>query len=139
MELEQLVNDETTLTGWVTFKKGFDVELDYVDRPALIEIQRKCTKTQWRRRQPVEILDEERFIKELSDRIKNWRGLNQEMLKTLFPLRPDADLNGNEVPCTDGNKAFMLKQCYGFDEFIVDSITEIETIQGERAEAEKKT
>ncbi len=139
MQLKDLVEKEKgSVSGWATFMEGFDVELQFVERKTLQEMRRKCTRTIWRSHQPVEELDEERFYKMLAGHILGWRGLNEDVLRKLFPLPDGFSLDGLEVPCDDANKSYMLQDAYGFDDFVFKHLTDLETLKQEQFDSEAK-
>jgi len=142
MELRNLVDQENKVTGWVTFKAGFDVELEFVPKATLEAIQRRCTRTVYKRHQPVEEVNEEKLNKELANFIRGWKGFDGALLKKLFPVKAGTGLADDaEIPCDDcdeANRLYMLKNCYGFGDFVVNSITEFETLRQDQAEAERK-
>ena len=142
MDLEQIVETEAgRLKRWARFdagSEGFDVEIEYVSRQNLEAMRKKCMKTKWRGHQRVDELDDERFFGELSKRILNWKGLNGKVLRQMFPLKNNVQLNGAEVECTDSNKRFMLKQAYGFYDFIFRELTELHEIESEQIDGELK-
>lgn len=139
MDLKDLVNDETELvSGWVTFCDGFDLELEYIGKRQLREIIQGCTKTVYRAHQPIQETDEAKLRNKLAGFIKDWRGLDEKTLRRLFPLKDGISLNGDQVPCTEPNKLFMLENCYNFEDFLVKNLTEIEALQRQKLEAELK-
>jgi hypothetical protein len=139
MELNQLVDQDRKTTGWVTFKPGFDVALEFVPLKTLETIRKNCTKTVYKRHQPVEVTDEDRLNKEIANYIVDWKGFDGAMLKTLFPIKIDADIpDGEEIPCDAKNKLYMLTNCYGFGDFVINNLTEYDALRKEQFEKELK-
>lgn len=139
MDLNELVEqDSGAVRGWVTFVEGFDVDLEYIGKQRLQEITRKCTKTFYRNHQPVEEVDSKKLTREVARFIKGWRGMDGEMVARFFPVKDGVDLDGLEVPCTEENRIYMLNYAYGFDDFIMKAITQIQVIRAERLEGEIK-
>lgn len=141
MQLKDVVEQsDGTMSGWVTYKPGFDIEVEHVPRKSAEEIRRRCMRRVYGRdHQPVDELDEVKFRAELCKKIKGWRGLDGGMLRKIFPIKAGVELNGEAVPCDDDNKAFMLENAYNFDNFIFNAITDIELLRAEQAGKEKKT
>ena len=138
MEIKNLIaGEDDVVTGWVTFIEGFDVELQYVRKTYLFEIMDKCRVTTYRAHQPTQETDNDKLCNQLARFIRNWRGLDRDVLAKIFPLKDEGEIEG-EVPCTRENKLYMLKNAYDFDDFIVKSITDIELIERKRKEEELK-
>jgi len=112
--------------------------LRHVTRKDLASMRERCSKRVYRKHQAETVLDEQRFAHELAGTILDWRGLTQAVLETLFPLKPGVDLGGQELPCTDANKRYMLEHAYDFDAFVIESVTDLERLREARVERETK-
>lgn len=137
MDLKTVVDEKAKVTGWFEFIEGFEVELSYMSRPALQEINRKCTRTTYKKHQPMEEADSNLLNKEIAKYILNWRGLDKAVLERMFTLKEGAVMNG-DVPCTSESKTFLLEKAYGFDDFIIRSLTELEGYRREKLDEEIK-
>ena len=85
MELKKLMVD--TKSAWMDYPglEGFSVEVVNLSRKELTALRKRCTTTKFDRktRQPVENLDEDKFVTEFSQAsIKGWKGLTLEHLET---------------------------------------------------------
>ena len=138
MDLKDIVQEDEKITGWATFKPGFDVELEYVSRMAMEAIRKRCRRTVWKGHQPVEETNEKRLATEIARFVNNWRGLTREVLESLFPIKEGVELNGLSIPCTEQNKLYVLEKAYGFDEFVIANITELQNLKRNQLESELK-
>ena len=131
MKLNEIVENEGNITGWVTFAPGFDLLVEHVPKRTLQAMTRKATRTVYRKHQPVEEVDEDLMTKNLAKCILDWR-ITEEALRRIFALKTGVELdlvsNGG-LPCDEDNKVFMLQRAYGFDNFIVRIITDLEELQ----------
>lgn len=137
MDIKDLVQENDAIRGWVTYMDGFDIEIEHVGKQRLQEITRRCTKTYWRNHNQVEELDAKRLTREVARFICDWR-LPGEIFAKIFPVKSGLDLAGVRIDCTEENKIYMLERAYGFDDFIMRTITDIEALRAEQIEKELK-
>lgn len=112
MKLQDLMVD--TKTAWIEFPgcPGFEVKVANLSRKELIALRKRCVQTKFDRktRQPEEILNEEKFIREFSEAtIKDWKGLKLKYLEDLLLV----DLKSNDPNTTlsyDADQAEILVQ-----------------------------
>lgn len=112
MKLQDLMVD--TKTAWIEFPgcPGFEVKVANLSRKELIALRKRCVATKFDRktRQPEEILNEEKFIREFSEAtIKDWKGLKLKYLEDLLLV----DLASNDPNTTlpyDADQAEILVQ-----------------------------
>jgi hypothetical protein len=112
MKLQDLMVD--TKTAWIEFPgcPGFEVKVANLSRKELIALRKRCVQTKFDRktRQPEEILNEEKFIREFSEAtIKDWKGLKLKYLEDLLLV----DLASNDPNTTlpyDADQAEILVQ-----------------------------
>jgi hypothetical protein len=112
MKLQDLMVD--TKTAWIEFPgcPGFEVKVANLSRKELIALRKRCVQTKFDRktRQPEEILNEEKFIREFSEAtIKDWKGLKLKYLEDLLLV----DLGDNDSNTTlpyDADQAEILVQ-----------------------------
>jgi len=103
-----------TKTAWIEFPgcPGFEVKVANLSRKELIALRKRCVQTKFDRktRQPEEILNEEKFIREFSEAtIKDWKGLKLKYLEDLLLV----DLGSNDPDATlsyDADQAEVLVQ-----------------------------
>jgi hypothetical protein len=112
MRLQDLMCD--VKTAWIEFPgcPGFEVKVANLSRKELIALRKRCVQTKFDRktRQPEEILNEEKFIREFSEAtIKDWKGLKLKYLEDLLLV----DLGDNDSNTTlpyDADQAEILVQ-----------------------------
>lgn len=112
MRLQDLMCD--IKTAWIEFPgcPGFEVKVANLSRKELIALRKRCVQTKFDRktRQPEEILNEEKFIREFSEAtIKDWKGLKLKYLEDLLLV----DLGDNDSNTTlpyDADQAEILVQ-----------------------------
>lgn len=112
MKLQDLMVD--TKTAWIEFPgcPGFEVKVANLSRKELIALRKRCVQTKFDRktRQPEEILNEEKFIREFSEAtIKDWKGLKLKYLEDLL-LVDLGDNNPNTTLPYDADQAEILVQ-----------------------------
>lgn len=124
MELKNAVSKED-ISAWVPFKHGFEIHIKYMPKKDLEEMSKGCQRKSYINHQPVMETDEGLFRKKIADElILDWRGLTGAVLKKMFAL---VDVEDDEVcPCDDANKMYIIDNAYDFDNFVIDSITNIE-------------
>jgi len=125
-------------SAWIPFFEGFEVRLAYLSRSDLQAIVRKSRRRTWdERHQPVDEIQEELLAKNLCPYILDWRGLTPDVLARLLPL-DRAKLDFDELPCMDENKITMIREVYGFADFIQENLTSFARINEARVEEVRK-
>lgn len=143
MNLSDLLVDIKTV--WVDHPEyeGFEVELAALARPELTALRKKCviTKFDKKTRQPVETLDEDKFIDLFTKAtIKNWRGfklkyLEDFMLVDLSKVDPESQL-----PYSEENAKLLITNSTEFDTWINDQAFDISNFRtGSKRDALEKT
>jgi hypothetical protein len=89
MELKSLMVD--TKETWVEFPgcPGFEVKVANLSRKELMALRKRCVITKFDRKtkQPIEELDDEKFISEFTRAtIKNWKGLKLKYLEQFIEM-----------------------------------------------------
>ena len=139
MDLRQYVEQHSReMQIWKEFK-GFCVLLKYADRTAFQRRLERCKKQTYRRHQPVEEFDDALLIQYLATLIEDWRELTLGKLAGLINIEvapADAD---KAVTCTEQNKIVLLERAYDFDNFVMNTVTDLCAFREEQLEAEKKT
>ena len=123
MDISELATTNGSIEAWLAFRGTFRVLLKYIPKQSLANIVTKCTTIKWERHQRIEDLDNDKLTVELAEYIKDWEGATDK---------------GEPYPCTEESKIFLLKNSYGFVEFVSDGITDLELLMSNRKEAEKK-
>lgn len=142
MNLSELMVD--TKSAWVEHPayEGLEVELAALSRPELTALRKRCVVTKFdkKTRQPVEELNEEKFISEFSRAtIKNWKGfklkyLEDFMLVDLSNVDPDSELQYNEE-----NARTLITNSAEFDTWVNETVFDLDTFRSgaKRATVEK--
>ena len=112
---------------------GFSVDLCYLAREELLKLRKKCVKTKWDKKthQPIEELDEEKFLVEYTKGvIKGWTGLKYRYLEELL-LVDIGDLDPeDELPFTQENSELLMKNAASFDTWVTETSGELENFTG---------
>lgn len=132
MNLSELMVD--TKTVWVEYPaySGFEVELVALSRPELTALRKRCvtSKMDKKTRQPVEELNEDKFIAEFTKAtIKNWKGFKLKFLEDFMLV----DLSGvdgeQELPYTEENAKLLITNSGEFDTWINEQVFDLETFR----------
>jgi len=128
MNLSQLMIN--TKSAWVEYPvySGFEVEVVNLSRPELTALRKRCVTTKFdkKTRQPVEELNEDKFISEFTKAtIKNWKGfklkyLEDFMLVDLSSVDTEADL-----PYSLENAELLIKNSTEFDTWVNDVVFDL--------------
>lgn len=122
-----------TKSVWIDFDDyipGFEVEVNYIPRSEMTAIVKNCQQTKMNRktRQVENTLDEDKFLKEFVGRaINNWKGLNTENIQKLVPVQVEGEKA--DVPYSEDNAIFLVKESSAFDEWVNEKVTEVETFR----------
>jgi len=120
---------------------GFTVTLSYIPREDLLKIRSQALVYRFnkRTRQREEEVDNDKFIEAYSERvIKGWRGLRIKHLPKLLPANI-AHLNQEEeIPYSQEEALDLLKNSTIFDQFITDTVNDIEAFSSKKRENELK-
>jgi len=126
------------MTAWFEYLDGFRVCLEYVNKKELQDMVRKSTRMEWDdSHRQVERINEDVFIKKLSAKIRDWEGLTPEVLGRLLPVDV-SKIDVAEIPCNPENKIQILKNAYGFDDFVQERVTSLSRIREGQHEAALK-
>lgn len=141
MEILDIIETEgSNIRGWVPYINDFTLELEYIPKESLSVILARCNKTVYRKHQPTVELDTKMLATEIRRYVIGWKGLTIETLRGLLPIKEDTVIpDDTEVAFSEKNLELLIDKVYGFDLFLIDSLTEIDKISKGRGEAEKKT
>lgn len=128
--LKSLLVETKTIESDFPGFDGFKVTLSYLTKDTLLGIRKKSTKQVLKQRQVIEELDDELFLKLYTQAaIKGWKGLKLTYLEQLAPV----DLSGHdmeaELPFSDENALFMMKNSTSFDHWVSEIITDLGNFQ----------
>lgn len=128
----------------VTFPdiKEFKVKIAFLSRDQLVKIRDKCTikKYDKRSRQYVEELEDDKFLKLYTKKvIRGWVGLRVKHLSKLLPVDLSSASNIEEFIAFSEEEAYdLIKNSSEFDQFITDTLTDLENFEEEVKEEEVK-
>ena len=133
MELKKLMVD--TKSAWMDYPglEGFSVEVVNLSRKELTALRRRCTTTKFDRktRQPVENLDEDKFVTEFSQAsIKGWKGLTLEHLETLLLVDIEGKDPKTELDYTLENAETLVSSSTEFDTWLNEVVFDLDNFRG---------
>ena len=133
MNLSELMVD--TKSAWVEYPaySGFEVELVNLSRPELTALRKRCVTTKFdkKTRQPIEELNEEKFIAEFTKAtIKNWKGFKLKYLEDFMLV----DLSGvdaeKELTYSPENAELLIKNSSEFDTWVNEVVFDLANFRG---------
>ena len=135
MDLKKLMVD--TKNVWVDFPglPGFEVEVANLSRKELTGLRKKCTTTKFDRktRQPVEKLDEDKFVVEFTHGVvKDWKGLTLEHLETLLLVDIEGKDPKQELEYTDENAETLVSSSTEFDTWLNEVVFDLDNFRSKR-------
>ena len=133
VSLASLMTSSKTVTIDFPGYTGMAVDLCYLAREELIKLRKRCIKTKWDKKthQPLEELDEEKFLVEYTKAVlKGWSGLKYRYLEELLlvdvgELDPD-----DELPWTSDNAELLMKNATSFDTWVTEAVGDLENFTG---------
>ena len=128
MKLQDLMVD--TKTAWIEFPgcPGFEVQIANLSRKELIALRKRCVQTKFDRktRQPEEILNEEKFIREFSEAtIKDWKGLKLKYLEDLLLVDLGSNNPDQLLPYDQDQAEILVQNSSEFDTWINDVVFDL--------------
>ena len=132
MDLKKLMVD--TKNVWVDFPglPGFEVEVANLSRKELTGLRKKCTTTKFDRktRQPVEKLDEDKFVVKFTHGVvKDWKGLTLEHLETLLLVDIEGKDPKQELEYTDENAETLVSSSTEFDTWLNEVVFDLDNFR----------
>jgi hypothetical protein len=132
MKLTDLMVD--TKSAWIEFPgcNGFEVEVTNLSRKELIALRKRCVSTKFDRktRQPEEVLDEDKFVREFTQAtIKGWKGFKLKFLEDLLLV----DLGKNdpeaELPYDQEQAQVLVQNSSEFDTWINEVVFDLDNFR----------
>ena len=111
------------------------VDLCYLGREELVKLRKKCVTTKFdkKSRQPIEGLDEERFLTEYCKAvIKGWSGLKYRYLEELLLVDISSLDPDDELPYTQDNAELLMKNSGTFDTWVTEVVADLENFTGNK-------
>ncbi len=142
MSLIKSVIAKDTAT-WVAFPdlEGFEVKIHYVTREDLLKIRNASLIKKFDKstRKQVEDIDNDRFVENYAKlAIADWKGLKLGHLPHLLPV----DLTGQDleadVPFSSEEALELLKNSPVFDQFISETLADLESFSVKQKQADSK-
>lgn len=128
MKLQDLMVD--TKTAWIEYPgcPGFEVQVANLSRKELIALRKRCVHTKFDRktRQPEEVLDEEKFVKEFSGAtIKGWKGLKIKYLQDLLLVDIGDNDPDMELKYSEDQAETLIQNSSEFDTWINEVVFDL--------------
>jgi hypothetical protein len=128
MKLQDLMVD--TKTAWIEFPgcPGFEVKVANLSRKELIALRKRCVHTKFDRktRQPEEVLNEEKFIREFSEAtIKDWKGLKLKYLEDLLLVDLGSNNPDTILPYDADQAEILVQNSSEFDTWINEVVFDL--------------
>lgn len=132
MKLTDLMVD--TKSAWVEFPgcDGLEVEIVNLSRKELISLRKRCVHTKFDRktRQPEEVLDEDKFVREFTQAtIKDWKGFKLKYLEDLLLV----DLKNNdpetELPYDQEQAQVLIQNSTEFDTWVNEVVFDLDNFR----------
>lgn len=135
ISLASLVTPSKTVSIDFPGYSGFTVELTYLGREELLKLRKKCVTTKFNKKthQPMEQLDEEKFLSEyVKAVIQSWSGLKYKYLEEFLLVdisKLDAE---DELEFSHENAEVLMKNSNSFDSWITETVGDLENFTGRK-------
>lgn len=132
------VRQKSDRTMWAEYRDGFMVCLRHVTREELRKMVKRATVSGWdsKTHQAKEDVDPEKYAKELSSLIVDWKYLTPDVLRSMIDLKEYPDDN----PYSARDAEALVKDAYDFDAWVQTTVTNIDIFAAyEAAETKKKS
>jgi hypothetical protein len=132
MKLKDLMVD--TKSAWVEFPgcSGFEVKIANLSRKELVALRKRCVSTKFDRktRQPEEVLDEDKFIREFTDAtIKGWKGFKLKYLEDLLLVDLGSNDPESELPYDTEQAETLVQNSTEFDNWINEVVFDLDNFR----------
>lgn len=135
ISLASLVTPSKTVSIDFPGYDGFSVELTYLGREELLKLRKKCITTKFNKKthQPMEQLDEEKFLTEyVKAVIKNWSGLKYSYLEEFLLVDVSSLDPDDELAFSHENAEVLMKNSNSFDSWITETVGDLENFTGRK-------
>jgi hypothetical protein len=136
-----LVTGDKTIDVEFPELDGFVVTISYVPREDLLKIRNQALvyKFNKRTRQREEEVDNDKFVEAYSERvIKGWKGLKVKHLPKLLPVDISNMNSEDDIPYSGEEALDLLKNSSIFDQFITDTVNDLESFSVKKRETDLK-
>ena len=132
MKLQDLMVD--TKSAWLEFPgcEGFEVEITNLSRKELIALRKRCVSTKFDRktRQPEEVLDEDKFVKEFTKAtIKGWKGFKLKYLEDLLLVNLGKNDPESELDYDQEQAEVLVQNSAEFDNWINEVVFDLDNFR----------
>lgn len=120
--------------AWVEYPglEGFEVQVVNLSRDRLISLQKSCTVTKFSRstRQPVEEIDQPKFIKEFTTAvIKDWKGFKYKYLEQMVLVDISAQDPEAELEFSIDNAISLVSASTHFDTWLNEVVFDLDNFR----------
>ena len=136
-----LVTGDKTIDVEFPELDGFVVTISYVPREDLLKIRNQALvyKFNKRTRQREEEVDNDKFVEAYSERvIKGWKGLKVKHLPKLLPVDISNMNSEDDIPYSGEEALDLLKNSSIFDQFITDTVNDLEKFSVQKKDSDLK-
>jgi len=122
-----LTPSKTTSVEYPGFS-GFELTLNYLSKDEMLKIRKKSINTKFDRktRQPVETLDEDRFLEEYTKAtIKGWKGFKMSYVAQMLPVDESKLDPTSELPFSVDNAIVLMQQSTEFDNWLAETVNDL--------------
>ena len=136
-----LVSGDKTIDVDFPDIEGFVVTISYVPREDLVKIRNQALvyKFNKRTRQREEEVDNDKFVEAYAERvIKGWKGLKIKHLPKLLPADISSLNPEDEIVYSQEEALELLKNSSIFDQFITDTVNDLEAFSIKKRETTVK-
>ena len=135
ISLASLMTPSKTVTIDYPGYTGMTVDLCYLAREELVKLRKKTITTKFdkKTRQPMEILDEDKFLAEyVKAVIKGWSGLKYHYLEELL-LVDISELDPEDtLTFTQENAELLMRNSTDFDTWVTETVGDLENFTGRK-------
>ena len=140
MDLKNIIDEkEQSYEIWVDFR-GFEIKIGYLDKGELQAVLKRSKSREYDRRshQPIEKYSDEKLARNLADKIIDWRILTLGKLAEMIPIKISKEEADTLVPYSKANAETLVREAYGLDNFLMDTLTDLQAFREEKLETEIK-
>ena len=133
MKLQDLMVDSKT--AWVDFPgcDGFSVEVANLSKKELVALRKRCISTKFDRktRQPEEVLDEDKFVREFTEAvIKGWKCFKLKFLEELILVDLSKHDPEDELPFDQDQAQVLVQNSTEVDTWIIEVVFDLDNFRG---------
>jgi len=139
--LKQVSVKEKITTVEYPHIEGFEIKIAYLSRDELSKIRKNSLHFVYnsRSRQKEEVVDDDKFLEEYTRKtIKGWKGLKVKHLPELMVAEIGNVNPEQEVPYSEEDALFLIKNSIDFDQFITDILGDLSNFNKVEEEKEEK-